>query len=170
MRKYRWKSSNDLPRRGNIPEDMWPPTNCASLPKNVERDLRGWIEQALSRHGLPTAEEIVEDIVHEVSYAFAGRQHLLNANGAGRPPDGVAMLLSVNVADLLEKRGIQGNWQTWPGRAGPVTELEVIAQTALRLACGGAVGVLARPARISEARKALGKVHRYNPLPKLDPN
>jgi len=47
-----------------------------------------------------------------------------------------------------------------------VAELEAIAQTAFRQACGEQVGVMARPARISKARKTLGKVHRTK-LPDL---
>jgi hypothetical protein len=164
MRKYTWKSSGSAPHAGEIPEDTRPPTDCASLPPKIERDLRDRIEQALSRHVLPIAKEVVDEIVEEVSYAFAGRQHVLKANGAGRPPNATAMLLSVNIADLLDKHGIKGSWQTWPGQAGPVAELEAIAQTAFRLACGEEVGTLTRPARISDARRILGKVHRNDPL------
>src|ERR1700757_4277089 len=124
MRKYEW-SGNTL-RPDDIPEDLRPHANCASLPAKIEQDLRGWIEQVLSRYGFPIANEIVEEIVEEGSYAYAGRQHMLKANGAGRPPNGTAMLLSVKIADLLGKHGIHGNWQTWPGQAGPVAELEAI--------------------------------------------
>jgi hypothetical protein len=77
---------------------------------------------------------------------------------------------SVNVADILKKHGVQGNWQAWPGNAGPVAELEAVAQTAYRMACGGKVGALTRPARISEARKTLGDIHRSElPLSKFKP-
>jgi hypothetical protein len=168
MRKYEWKSSSTF-RSDDIPEDARPQTDCGSLPAKIEKDLRSQIKQALSRHDLPIAKEVVEEIVEEVSYAYAGRQHVLKANGAGRPPNGTAMLLSVNIADLLDKHGIQGNWQTWPGQAGPVADLEAIAQTAFRLACGDEVGALTRPARISEGRKILGKVLRNDPVPKIRP-
>ncbi|OJU28323.1 MAG: hypothetical protein BGN91_13145 [Nitrobacter sp. 62-13] len=167
MRKYSWKSGTTprLDERLEDLDDVRPPADCASLPVEIEQNLRYLIEQALSRHGLPVAKEVVNEIVEEVSYAYAGRQHVLRAKGAGRPPNGTAMLLSVNVADLLDKHGIQGNWQQWPGHAGPVTELEAIAQTAFHLACDGDVGSLTRPARTSEARKTLGNIHRNDPLP-----
>src|SRR5262249_14820692 len=72
---------------------------------------------------------------------------------------------SVNVADLLKKHGVRGNWlqlgdETEHGAMGPVAELEALAQTAFRQACGDQAAVMARPARISKARKTLGKVHR----------
>jgi hypothetical protein len=67
----------------------------------------------------------------------------------------------VNVADLLMKNGIRGNCIDL-GEPGLVAELEAIAQTAFRLACGEGEGVLARPARIGNARKTLGKVHRHS--------
>jgi hypothetical protein len=83
---------------------------------------------------------------------------------------GPACLLSVNVADLLKEHGVRGNWLRLGDDdeeyVGPVTELEAIAQTAFREACGEQVGVMARPARISKARKTLGKVHRTK-LPDL---
>jgi hypothetical protein len=169
MRKYGWRSGSTF-RSDDIPEDLRPQTDCASLPAKIEQDLRDWIGQALSRHALPLAKEVVDEIVEEVSYAYAGRQHVLKADGGGRPSNGTAMLLSVNIADLLDKHGIQGNWQTWPGQAGPAAELEAIAQTAFRLACGEEVGALTRPARTSEARKTLGKVFHNDPVPKSDPN
>ena len=78
---------------------------------------------------------------------------------------GPAYLLSVNVDDLLGKQGLRGNWlqpgdDEEHGAIGPVAELEAIAQTAFREACGEQAGVMARPARITKARKTLGKVHR----------
>ena len=39
-------------------------------------------------------------------------------------------------------------------------KLEAVAQTAFREACSEPNGVAARPARISKARKMLGKIHR----------
>ena len=84
---------------------------------------------------------------------------------------GPANLLSVNVTDLLREHGLRGNWlhpgdDEEHGTIGPVAELEAIAQTAFREACGDQAAVMARPARISKARKTLGKVHRTK-LPDL---
>jgi hypothetical protein len=50
-----------------------------------------------------------------------------------------------------------------------VADLEAIAQTVFGLARGDEVGTLTRPARISEARKTLGDIHRNDPLPKKRP-
>src|SRR5262249_15187161 len=112
---------------------------------------------------------IIGEVIDEVSYAYAGRAHKLVRGGAGRPPNGPANLLSVNVADMLTRHGVRGNWQGLSdedenGEIGPVAELEAVALTALQVACGAEVGAMARPARISEARKMLGKVHRNAPL------
>jgi hypothetical protein len=146
-------------------------SGAASLPANIEADLRQQLEITLKPFGFSNAEEIIQELVDEVSCAYAGRHHELKGSGAGRPPNGNEMLLSVNVADLLGKHGIQGNWQTWPGHAGPVADIEAIAQTAFRLACGGSVGTLARPARISSARRTLGKINRFEvPLAKFKPD
>jgi hypothetical protein len=135
-----------------------------SLPDEVRRDLRRRIKKVLNRHAVPFTDtkEIVRELTDEVSYAYAGRDHRLEQSGAGRPLNGPANLLSANVADVLRKYGIRGNWldPSWAGQTGPVAELEAIAQTALRQACGGSNGVSARPARITRARKTLGKVNR----------
>src|SRR5207253_4514396 len=135
-----------------------------SLPDETRKDLRRRIKKILNRHGVPFADvkEISRELTDEVSWAFAGHKHKLERSGAGRPANGPANLLSVRVADVLRKYGMRGNWLDvgWAGQTGPVAELEAVAQTALRQACGEATGVAARPARISKARKTLGKVHR----------
>jgi hypothetical protein len=109
--------------------------------------------------------KIVSDLFDQVSWAYVERDYELVAEGPGRPVSGPANLLSVNVADLLAKYGVLGNWlrpgdDEEDGAIGPVAELEAICQTAFRVACGERAGVMARPARITEARKTLGKVHR----------
>jgi hypothetical protein len=135
---------------------------CGSLPNDIRKDLGRRIRKILKRHAVPypDTKEIVRELIDEVSFAYAGRKHDLQQNGAGRPTNGAASVLSVRVADILKNYGIRGNWlgPGWAGQTGPVAELEAAAQTALRLACGGANGVMARPARISKARKTLGKV------------
>jgi hypothetical protein len=135
---------------------------CGSLPDHVRKDLRRRIKKILNHHSVPFAEikGIVGELTDEVSFAYAARGHTLEQAGAGRPLNGPANLLSVRVADVLGKYGVRGNWVdlTWAGQTGPVAELEAVAQTALRQARGEMTGVVARPARISEARKLLGKV------------
>jgi hypothetical protein len=135
-----------------------------SLPDQISNDFQKWVKNALNRHAVPCtdAEAILKELIDAVSFAYVGRKHKLEQTGAGRPLRGSANLLSVEVADLLRKYGIRGNWldTSWAGNTGLAAELEAIAQTALRLACGEACGVAARPARISKARKTLGKVHR----------
>jgi len=137
---------------------------CGSLPDQISNDLEKWVKNALDRHSVPSpvADEILRELIDAVQYAYVGHEHKLEQTGAGRPLSGPANLLSVDVADLLSKYGIRGNWldTSWAGSTGLVAEMEAFAQTAFRQACGEAGGVLARPARISKARKALGKVHR----------
>jgi hypothetical protein len=63
------------------------------------------------------------------------------------------------------KHEIRGNWlgggtEEEDGQLGIVAELEAVALAALREACKIDKGVVARPARISEARKLLGKIER----------
>jgi hypothetical protein len=134
-----------------------------SLPDHVRKDLRRRIKKILNHHAVPFADakEIVRELTDEVSFAYAGRGHRLEQDGAGRRINAPANLLAVRVADVLEKYGIRGNWldNGWAGQTGPVADLEAVAQTALRQACGGASGLVARPARISEARRTLGKVY-----------
>ncbi len=137
---------------------------CGSLPDQIGSDFEKWVKNALDRHSVPSpaAEELLKEMTDVVSFAYIGRRYELKQDGAGRPLHGPTNLLSVDVADLLGKYGIRGNWldTSWAGNTGLTAEMEAIAQTTLRLACGGANGVAARPARISKARKALGKVHR----------
>jgi hypothetical protein len=141
--------------------------SCGSLEDKTMQTLRGRIENILGRHAVPSAEaqEIIEELTDEVSWAFAGRDHKLERGGRGRPADGPANLLSVNVADVLMKHKIRGSWlgggtEEEDGQLGIVAELEAVSLAALREACGSEVGVMARPARISEARKMFGKIER----------
>jgi hypothetical protein len=142
------------------------------LPAEIQKALRRRSRHVLERHGIADEliDKIVSALVHQVSWAYNEREYKLEAEGPGRPVSGPACLLSVNVADLLKEHGVRGNWLRLGDDdeeyVGPVTELEAIAQTAFREACGEQVGVMARPARISKARKTLGKVHRTK-LPDL---
>ena len=145
----------------------------ARLPAEIEKTLGQRITNVLQRHGVSgeIIAQIVSALIDEVSWAYAGREHKLEAEGPGRPVSGPVNLLSVNVDDLLGKHGVRGNWLQFDAdkeqRAiGPVAELETIAQTAFREACGEQVGAMARPARITTAHKTLGKVHRTK-LPDL---
>jgi hypothetical protein len=137
---------------------------CGSLPDQISKDLVKWGQNALARHSVPSpvADEILRELIHVVSFAYIGRKYKLEQTGAGRPLSAPANLLSVDVADLLSKYGVRGNWLNsgWAGNIGLVAEVEAIAQTSLRQAISSANGVTARPARISNARKVLGKVHR----------
>src|ERR1700694_3627566 len=83
-----------------------------SLPDATMKTLRRRIENVLNRHAVPfaKAEEIARELTEEVSWAFVGHKHKLQQGGAGRPVDGPANLLSVNVADALKKHEIRGNW------------------------------------------------------------
>jgi hypothetical protein len=149
--------------------------DTVSLPEVVEEQLRQRTANILKRHGYSDRLDIVQDLVDEVSWAFAGSNHELKWNGRGRPVDGLEKLLAVLLADVLKKHGVRGNWvgpgdEEEDGEIGIVAELESIAQSALREAQGEDPGVTCRPARISEGRKILGKVFRNDPLPKSGPN
>jgi hypothetical protein len=142
--------------------------SIGQLPPEIEKAFRRRSRKVLERLGLADEriDKIVNDLVHQVSLAYVEREYKLVADGPGRPVSASANLLSVNVDDLLrEDHGVRGNWlqlgdDEEQGPTGPVAELEAIAQTALREACGEQAGVMARPARITEAHKMLGKVHR----------
>ena len=145
----------------------------ASLPAEIQETLRRRIRNVLERRGAcdDLIRKVVRAIIDEVSWAYAGREHKLEAEGPGRPVSGPVNLLSVNVDDLLGKHGVRGNWLQFDAdkeqRAiGSVAELETIAQTAFREACGEQAAAMARPARITTAHKTLGKVHRTK-LPDL---
>ena len=138
-----------------------------SIQDKIIQTLRERIENILDRHGVSSAKarEIVEELTDEVSWAFVGRKHKLERGGPGRPANDPGNLLSVNVADVLMKHEIRGSWlgggtEEEDGQMGIVAELESVAVAAFREACGIEVGVMARPARISEARKMLGKIER----------
>jgi hypothetical protein len=136
-------------------------------PAEIEEALRRQSRNVLERHrnSDEVIGKIVNDLVHQVSWAYAEREYKLIAEGRGRPVPGPANLLSVKVDDLLKAHGLRGNWlqlgdDEEQGTIGLVAELEAIAQTAFRGACGKQAGVMARPARITKAGKTLGKVHR----------
>ena len=159
-----------LPQDKAIDKAMrkWTGEMCiASFPAKIEGVLRRRIGHVLERHGVPdeVIGNIVNDLVHQVSWAHAERDFKLDAEGPGRPVSGTANLLSVNVDDLLGKHGVRGNWlqpgdDKEDGTIGPVAELEAYALGAFREACGEQARVMARPARITRAHKTLGKVHR----------
>jgi hypothetical protein len=143
----------------------------ASLPEAVEKQLRQRTANILNRHGHSDRLDIVQELVDEVSWAFAGSNHELKRDGRGRPVDGPEKLLAVRIADVLMKHEIRGNWvglgdHEEDGQMGIVAEVEAIALSALREAQGADPSVTCRPARISESRKILGKVILNDPLPK----
>jgi hypothetical protein len=147
---------------------------CASLPEEVERDLRMRTKMILERHDLGDRLDIIQELVYEVSLAFVASEHKLTRSGRGRPVDGSEKLIAVLVPEVLGRLGIRGSWlgqgdETEDGEIGIVSELESVAQAALHQARGKDRGSMPRPARTSEARKILGKVFRNDPLSKSDP-
>src|SRR3954454_22451854 len=111
----------------------------ASLPAVIEKQLQERSKRILKRCGLPDSDiaQIVRELLDEVSFSYAGREHELEMDGPGRPLDGPANLLSVRVADILGTHGIRGNWLGLGdagenGQIGPVAELEAVALTAFR--------------------------------------
>jgi hypothetical protein len=93
---------------------------------------------------------------------WAGRSRRFEKQGPGRPADVAGNILSSEVANVLGNAGLRGNWLA-PGDAeedgapGLVAELEAIAQSAYKEASGSMAGAVSRPARISEAKKLLGR-------------
>ena len=138
-----------------------------SLPEGIERQLRERVVSVLERQGQTgdLIDRVSGRIVEVVSWAFAGREIQLTKGGPGRPPSASGNILSVDVADILGSEGVRGNWlapgdEEEDGAIGIIAELEAIAQTAYKQACVAATGTTARPARVTEARKLLGKVTR----------
>ena len=148
--------------------------SIGQLPPEIEKAFRRRSRNVLERYRISeeVIGKIVSDLVDQVSWAYAERDYKLVAEGPGRTVSASANLLSVNVDDLLrEEHGVRGNWlqpgdDKEEGTVGPVAELEAYALGAFREACGEQAGVMARPARITEAHKMLGKVHRTK-LPDL---
>ncbi|MGY3578917.1 hypothetical protein [Bradyrhizobium sp. USDA 4504] len=141
---------------------------CASIPKEITEDLQQRTTEVLKRHGLSDRSDIVQALIDEVSWAFAGGEHKLRGSGRGRPVDGPEKLLSVLVANVLSEHGIRGNWlglgdEQEDGVMGVVAELESVALAALRQARKKDCSTMSRPARVSEARKMLGRVRRNDP-------
>jgi hypothetical protein len=138
-----------------------------SLPLVVINRLKTRVAAVLLRNQIANdvASKVISALIDAVSSAFVGRDLALVAAGAGRPMRASSNVLSIEVADLLKQAGIRGNWrmsgdEEWDGPIGIVAELEAIAQTALTDASGGNSGVMARPARITEAGRRLGKLFR----------
>ena len=103
----------------------------ASLPAKIEEALRQRIRHVLERHGVrdEVIAKIVNALVDEVSWTYAGSEHKLVTEGRGRSVSGPANLLSVNVDDLLKAHGLRGNWlklgdDEEHGAIGLVAELE----------------------------------------------
>jgi hypothetical protein len=138
-----------------------------SLPVAV-RDLLRMRVTAVLRHNAASEEvtsKVTSALIDAVSSAFVGRDMALVAAGAGRPMRVSSNVLSIDVADLLKQAGIRGCWlalgdEVEDGLIGVVAELEAIAQAALRVASGVNIGAMARPARITDARRRLGKIFR----------
>ncbi|WP_159011351.1 hypothetical protein [Bradyrhizobium sp. S69] len=133
--------------------------------------MRDRITNILERHGMPERLELLQALVDEISWAFAGAAHQLRREGRGRPVDGAEKLLAVRIPQVLKDRGVQGNWlQGDNGEIGIVSEIEAVALGALRQSRDQERQTMSRPARTSDARKLLGKVYRNDPLPKFDQN
>jgi hypothetical protein len=139
--------------------------SCGTLPSEIEEQLRRRTTNVLKRHGqtCDVIDKVVPRIFDAVSYAFAGRNLRFEKQGPGRPADVAGNILSSEVASVLGNAGLRGNWLA-PGDAeedgapGLVAELEAIAQSAYKKASGSTAGTASRPARISEAKKLLGKI------------
>jgi hypothetical protein len=139
----------------------------ATLPAEVEKNLRRWSRNVLESHHVPdeAIALIVEDLVYVVSCAHAGREMKFIGKGPGRRVAVPASLyLSRDCHRLLSEHG--GNWllrssakEKEEDRIGLVTEIEAVCLTALRQASDPqAEGVQARPARITAAGRILGEV------------
>ena len=156
MRK--WKMPHNM-QSGALLVDLLPPT--------LIELLRTRVAAVLLRNAVPeeVTLRVTGALIDAVSYAFVGRNLALVSAGAGRPLSASANVLSIDVRDILKQAGIRGCWgmlgdEEEDGRIGIVTELEGIAQTALRVASGGGTAVMARTARITESRRRLGKIFR----------
>ena len=141
------------------------PLSVVELPDDVEQRVIMRCKNVLQRFGFSADDDLVQKLVDQLGFAHAADKHELGAGGRGRPLDGSANVLSVVIADILGAHGIRGNWllpgdEEEGGLMGAVAEIEAILQSALQEARGSDNVAMARPARISKARKTLGKVHR----------
>jgi hypothetical protein len=135
--------------------------------RNCMEKFKDRVEKTLNRHGVlaVVTSEVTNELAIAVSHAYTMRNFGLTSPGPGRRPSAASNVLSVEIFDILKSHGLRGNWMACgddeeDGIPGLAAELESIAQTAFREAQGHQIGIQARPARISEARKRLGKLHR----------
>jgi hypothetical protein len=119
--------------------------------------LRRRTTKILERHGLGDRLDIVQELVDEVSWAFAASEHKLTRNGRGGPIDGPEKLLAVLVPEILKGHGMRGNrLQGDDGAIGMVAELEAVAEATLRRARTEDAKTISRPARTSGAQETRG--------------
>jgi hypothetical protein len=163
----RTPKSKQCKRKREKPMRTWRGGGAGGLTVKIEQDLRRRSNAVLKRHFVSDKEipKIVDGLVEIVSKAVAGSNLKLVAKGPGRPVHAAATLLAVDVDDWLREHGLRGNRVRYDGDGelssiGLIAEIWGIAQTALRLACGEATAAKERPARICDARKILGQVHR----------
>lgn len=148
---------------GNAPSKLL----CGQLPDPIVHSLRTRVTNVLQSCGAsdPVTHQVTSRIIDVVSHAYVARNFKLTSAGAGRPPDGPSNLLSIEIEEVLKNSGISGNWllpgdDKEDGAIGPIAEIEAIAQTAFRQSCGKERAAMARPARITDARKRLGPLIR----------
>lgn len=142
--------------------------SMGSLPPKIEEEVRRRVSAVLARDKMPEPEiaALVERLIEETTHAFLLDGAILPAPGRGKPRDAARDILSALVSEILAAKGLRGNTlgiaddeDDIPGTPGLVSELESIVMTARDQAVdSNAPGVAARPARISNARKLLGKI------------
>ena len=145
-------------------------SGCTSLPKEVLTELQSRTANILKRHDLGDRQDIVEKLVDEVSWALAASQHKLARTGRGRPVDAPEKLVAALVPDVLKTSSIRGNWLLGDDGEIGIVPTRGHTQAALRQARKQDRETMSRPARTSDARRILGKIHRNDPLPKSDQN
>lgn len=143
-------------------------TSAGSLPPKIEEALRTRLENALLRNGVGQEDRgpIIERLVEETTHGVLLNGSKLPAQGRGKPRDAAREYLSAVTGSLLSGCGLAGvtlgaadDEDDVPGTPGLIAEIESIVMTARDQAVNpSAPGVAARPARISNARKTLGKI------------
>jgi hypothetical protein len=137
----------------------------------------------LESHGLPPnlRDALTKGVVNAVKGALFWNGLTFLSKGAGRPADAAGQMLSSEIYGLFKSYGVAGNSLNADKdlyKIGVITEVEAAAQTTRKQlsGIGDGTGVMARPARISEARKSIGDIERivhpggkWTPLGKLIP-
>jgi hypothetical protein len=123
---------------------------------NTILNMERLVHKVIERHSVPPDfwDHLIKGVTDAVMNALFWNGITFGSNGAGRRVDVPGQLLSSEVDQLFRSCGITGNsLRSRHDEIGVIAETEAVARTVLRQILGDEIGVMARPARISAARR-----------------